>query len=65
MDFFTLRHPEEFNYERGAEGLVKILDPLKPQETIKAVRGQHQKIKLRWKDLVFRSLCRSFKQYDL
>lgn len=26
MDFLTLRHPEEFNYERGAEGLVSILE---------------------------------------
>lgn len=31
----------------------------------KAVREQYQKIKLRWKDLVCNSLCRSLKQYDL
>lgn len=65
MYFLTFIHPEEFNYEKGAEGLVRILEKGVSTKATgnKAVRG-HLKMKLTWKDLVFNSRCRSLKQYD-
>lgn len=63
MYFPTFIHPEEFNYEKAAEGLVRRLEKGVSTEVTgnKAVR-EHQKIKFRLKDLVFNSLCRSLKQ---
>lgn len=66
MYFLTFIHPEEFNDEKAAEGLVKIMEKgVSTKATAnKAVRG-HQKIKFRWKDLILNSLRRSLKQYNL